>query len=83
MPGFGEHPGWRPFPDQSNSTVLEDALDGPLIDIMTPTGCVRLGLPDREGLANPIQFYDDLPSSLSPAEAAKIMGGNLKELLAV
>lgn len=38
---------------------------------------------DPEGLGNPVSFYDDLPSSLSPSDAAKIMGGNLRELLAV
>ena len=61
----------------------EDALDG-LIDIMSPDRLLfGSDYPHPEGLGNPISFYDDLPSSLSQADAAKIMGGNLKELLAV
>ena len=37
--------------------------------------------PHPEGLADPISFADDLPESLSDEDVAKIMGGNLKELL--
>ena len=39
--------------------------------------------PHPEGLANPVEFADDLPESLSDDDVAKIMGGNLKELLHV
>ena len=61
----------------------EDALEG-LIDVMSPDRLLfGSDYPHPEGLGNPISFYDDLPSSLSQADAAKIMGGNLKELLAV
>ena len=61
----------------------EDALEG-LIDIMSPDRLLfGSDYPHPEGLGNPVSFYDDLPSSLSPSDAAKIMGGNLKELLAV
>ena len=61
----------------------EDALEG-LIEVMSPDRLLfGSDYPHPEGLGNPISFYDDLPPSLSPADAAKIMGGNLKELLAV
>ena len=61
----------------------EDALEG-LIDIMSPDRLLfGSDYPHPEGLGNPISFYDDLPSSLSESDTAKIMGGNLKELLAV
>ncbi len=61
----------------------EDGLEG-LIDVMS-SDRILFGsdYPHPEGLGNPVSFYDDLPSSLSSADAAKIMGGNLKELLAV
>jgi predicted TIM-barrel fold metal-dependent hydrolase len=39
--------------------------------------------PHPEGLANPVDFVDDLPDSLPDTDVAKIMGGNLKELLKV
>ena len=61
----------------------EDALEG-LIEVMSPDRLLfGSDYPHPEGLGDPISFYDDLPSSLSQADAAKIMGGNLKELLAV
>lgn len=61
----------------------EDAIEG-LIDIMTPDRLLfGSDYPHPEGLANPISFADDLPDSLSDADVAKIMGGNLKELLKV
>ena len=61
----------------------EDALEG-LIDVMSPDRILfGSDYPHPEGLGDPVSFYDDLPSSLSQADAAKIMGGNLKELLAV
>ena len=61
----------------------EDALEG-LIEVMSPDRILfGSDYPHPEGLGDPVSFYDDLPSSLSPADAAKIMGGNLKELLAV
>ena len=61
----------------------EDALGG-LIDVMSPDRILfGSDYPHPEGLGDPVSFYDELPSSLSRADAAKIMGGNLKELLAV
>ena len=61
----------------------EDALEG-LIEVMSPDRLLfGSDYPHPEGLGDPVSFYDDLPSSLSQADAAKIMGGNLKELLAV
>ncbi|MDW3219685.1 MAG: amidohydrolase family protein [Acidimicrobiales bacterium] len=61
----------------------EDAIEG-LIEIMTPDRLLfGSDYPHPEGLANPISFADDLPDSLSDADVAKIMGGNLKELLKV
>ena len=61
----------------------EDGLEG-LIDVMSPDRILfGSDYPHPEGLGDPVSFYDDLPSSLSSADAAKIMGGNLKELLAV
>ena len=61
----------------------EDGLEG-LIDVMSPDRILfGSDYPHPEGLGDPVSFYDDLPSSLSSTDAAKIMGGNLKELLAV
>ena len=61
----------------------EDGLEG-LIDVMSPDRILfGSDYPHPEGLGDPVSFYDDLPSSLSQADTAKIMGGNLKELLAV
>jgi len=61
----------------------EDALQG-LIDVMSPDRILfGSDYPHPEGLGDPVSFYDELPSSLPQADAAKIMGGNLKELLAV
>ena len=61
----------------------EDGLEG-LIDVMSPDRILfGSDYPHPEGLGDPVSFYDDLPSSLSSGDAAKIMGGNLKELLAV
>ncbi|MEZ5168577.1 MAG: amidohydrolase family protein [Acidimicrobiales bacterium] len=37
--------------------------------------------PHPEGLENPIEFVNDLPESLPHDDVARIMGGNLKELL--
>ena len=39
--------------------------------------------PHPEGLADPVGFVDELPESLSRDDVAKIMGGNLMELLGV
>ena len=61
----------------------EDALQG-LIDVMSPDRILfGSDYPHPEGLGDPVSFYDELPPSLSQVDAAKIMGGNLKELLAV
>ena len=80
---FGEHPVEAFRRNVYVNPFWEDALDG-LIDIMSPDRLLfGSDYPHPEGLGNPVSFYDDLPSSLSPADAAKIMGGNLKELLAV
>ena len=59
----------------------EDALEG-LVDIMGPERLLfGSDYPHPEGLGNPISFADDLPESLSQQDAARIMGGNLQELL--
>ena len=61
----------------------EDGLEG-LIDVMSPDRILfGSDYPHPEGLGDPVSFYDELPSSLSRDETARIMGGNLKELLAV
>ena len=80
---FGEHPVEAFRRNVYVNPFWEDALEG-LIDIMSPDRLLfGSDYPHPEGLGNPISFYDDLPSSLSQVDAAKIMGGNLKELLAV
>ena len=80
---FAEHPVEAFRRNVYVNPFWEDALEG-LIDIMSPDRLLfGSDYPHPEGLGNPISFYDDLPSSLSQADAAKIMGGNLKELLAV
>ena len=80
---FGENPVEAFKRNVYVNPFWEDALEG-LIDIMSPDRLLfGSDYPHPEGLGNPVSFYDDLPSSLSPPDAAKIMGGNLKELLAV
>ena len=80
---FGEHPLKAFRRNVYVNPFWEDGLEG-LIDVMSPDRILfGSDYPHPEGLGNPVSFYDDLPSSLSSADAAKIMGGNLKELLAV
>ena len=80
---FAEHPVEAFRRNVYVNPFWEDALEG-LIEIMSPDRLLfGSDYPHPEGLGNPISFYDDLPSSLSSVDAAKIMGGNLKELLAV
>ena len=80
---FAEHPVEAFRRNVFVNPFWEDALEG-LIDIMSPDRLLfGSDYPHPEGLGNPLSFYDDLPSSLSQVDAAKIMGGNLKELLAV
>ena len=80
---FGENPVEAFKRNVYVNPFWEDALEG-LIDIMSPDRLLfGSDYPHPEGLGNPVSFYDDLPSSLSESDAAKIMGGNLKELLAV
>ena len=80
---FGEHPVEAFRRNVYVNPFWEDALEG-LIDIMSPDRLLfGSDYPHPEGLGNPVSFYDDLPPSLSDSDAAKIMGGNLKELLAV
>jgi len=78
---FAEHPVNTFTRNVFVNPFWEDGLED-LIDIM---GVDRLlfgsDYPHPEGLANPIEFADDLPESLTDADVAKIMGGNLKELL--
>ena len=80
---FGEHPVEAFKRNVYVNPFWEDALEG-LIDVMSPDRLLfGSDYPHPEGLGNPVSFYDDLPPSLSESDAAKIMGGNLKELLAV
>ena len=80
---FAEHPVEAFRRNVYVNPFWEDALEG-LIDIMSPDRLLfGSDYPHPEGLGNPLSFYDDLPSSLSQVDTAKIMGGNLKELLAV
>ena len=78
---FDEHPVNSFTRNVYVNPFWEDAIDG-LIEIMTPDRLLfGSDYPHPEGLGNPIRFADDLPDSLSDEEVAKIMGGNLKELL--
>ena len=80
---FGEHPLDAFRRNVYVNPFWEDGLEG-LIDVMSPDRILfGSDYPHPEGLGDPVSFYDDLPSSLPPDDAAKIMGGNLKELLAV
>jgi len=80
---FGEHPLDAFRRNVYVNPFWEDGLEG-LIDVMSPDRILfGSDYPHPEGLGDPVSFYDDLPSSLSSDDAAKIMGGNLKELLAV
>jgi predicted TIM-barrel fold metal-dependent hydrolase len=55
-----------------------------LIDLLGPER-VLFGsdYPHPEGLADPIGYVDDLPDGLAQADVARIMGGNLRQLLGV
>jgi predicted TIM-barrel fold metal-dependent hydrolase len=78
---FAEHPVESFTRNVYVNPFWEDGLDD-LINIMSPDRLLfGSDYPHPEGMANPIDFVDDLPSSLSDADVAKIMGGNLKELL--
>ena len=80
---FGEHPVEAFRRNVYVNPFWEDGLEG-LIDVMSPDRILfGSDYPHPEGLGDPVSFYDDLPSSLSSDDSAKIMGGNLKELLAV
>ncbi|MDH4170983.1 MAG: amidohydrolase [Acidimicrobiia bacterium] len=61
----------------------EDQLQG-LIDIMSPERLLfGSDYPHPEGLADPVSYADDLPDTLAHDDVARIMGGNLRELLGV
>ncbi len=80
---FGEHPLEAFRRNVYVNPFWEDGLEG-LIDVMSPDRILfGSDYPHPEGLGDPVSFYDDLPLSLPRADTAKIMGGNLKELLAV
>jgi len=80
---FAEHPVSAFTRNVYVNPFWEDGLDD-LIDIMSADRLLfGSDYPHPEGLANPVAFADDLPESLSDADVAKIMGGNLKELLGV
>ena len=61
----------------------EDRL-AELIDVIGPER-VLFGsdYPHPEGLANPVGYIDDLPDGLAQSDVARIMGGNLRDLLGV
>ena len=78
---FGEHPVEAFRRNVYVNPFWEDALEG-LVDIMGPERLLfGSDYPHPEGLGNPVSFVDDLPESLSPKDTARIMGGNLRELL--
>ena len=80
---FSEHPVNAFKRNVYVNPFWEDALEG-LLEIMTPDRLLfGSDYPHPEGLGNPIEFVDDLPSSLGHDDVAKIMGGNLKSLLRV
>lgn len=80
---FSEHPVDAFKRNVYVNPFWEDALEG-LLEIMTPDRLLfGSDYPHPEGLGNPIEFVDDLPSSLGRDDVAKIMGGNLKSLLHV
>jgi predicted TIM-barrel fold metal-dependent hydrolase len=80
---FAEHPLESFTRNVYVNPFWEDALEG-LIEIMSPDRLLfGSDYPHPEGMANPVDFADDLPDSLSDVDVAKIMGGNLKELLGV
>ena len=80
---FDEHPVESFTRNVYVNPFWEDALEG-LIEIMSPDRLLfGSDYPHPEGLANPVAFVDDLPASLSEPDVAKIMGGNLKDLLGI
>ena len=78
---FAEHPVNTFRRNVYVNPFWEDGLEG-LIDVMSAER-VLFGsdYPHPEGLGDPVAFVDDLPESLSNDDVARIMGGNLKELL--
>jgi predicted TIM-barrel fold metal-dependent hydrolase len=80
---FSEHPVEAFTRNVYVNPFWEDALED-LIELMSPDRLLfGSDYPHPEGLANPISFVDDLPTSMADTDVAKIMGGNLKELLHV
>jgi len=78
---FDEHPVEAFRRNVYVNPFWEDALEG-LVDIMGPERLLfGSDYPHPEGLGNPVSFVDDLPESLSSEDTARIMGGNLRELL--
>jgi predicted TIM-barrel fold metal-dependent hydrolase len=78
---FDEHPVEAFRRNVYVNPFWEDALEG-LVDIMGPERLLfGSDYPHPEGLGDPVSFVDDLPESLSPEDTARIMGGNLHELL--
>lgn len=80
---FSEHPVNAFTRNVYVNPFWEDELEG-LIDLMGPERLLfGSDFPHPEGLADPVDYVDDLPASLSEADVARIMGGNLAELLKV
>ena len=78
---FDEHPVETFRRNVYVNPFWEDALEG-LVDIMGPERLLfGSDYPHPEGLGDPVSFVDDLPESLSLEDTARIMGGNLRELL--
>jgi len=67
----------------SVSPFHEDDFEG-LVDVLGVDHlCFGSDFPHPEGLADPCTFVDHLPAAMADADVAKIMGGNLANLMRV
>ena len=80
---FSEHPVETFKRNIYVNPFWEDELDR-LVEIMGPERLLfGSDYPHPEGLADPVGYADDLPEGMARDDVARIMGGNLAELLGV
>jgi predicted TIM-barrel fold metal-dependent hydrolase len=80
---FSEHP----VETFKRNVYVNPFWEDEMSNLIEAVGSERLlfgsDYPHPEGLANPISYVNDLPADLPHAEVARIMGGNLRDLLNV